>query len=326
MERQQTFGSVVNPEFINKEYETNIERIEELIDYAKKTFELQNVYFDNLHSIEDEYKQLIFEEIKQLLNSPRNLKIKKTFNYRAFCVINDEKTLLYSGLRERLKKVLWINTEENPMKRNKTEIIKRSTPAFYNPKSKSSERVCSTYGATHGIKVHQQLQQFTNCFYETNGMDKIYEEILDPDMCTINIVSAIYKENWIPIASEFMIWQEDWRVATAVDMIVLDTKTSELIVLEFKTGYESEEYEVHPNDEFLPEPFDNLVNCPLIRHMFQLIGMICILNKKYGTNINRGYIVRSKPKAKTVELIGLCDWCKDLDFIRNLEITMESTK
>jgi len=257
------------------------------------------------------------------LDSPRNSKIKQTLDFKAFCVKEEDKFVYYSGLRERLKKNWWPNTEENPIKRNRQEMKQRSTKKFFSTKTKTFG--CNAYGAIHGSQVHKQMELFTQSFTRNDGKKWLFERIQTPDVCTLRIIAMLEKEKWIPIASEFKIWEEDWRVATAVDMIVIDTVRDELVILEFKCGYEGEEYGAHPHDVYLPEPFQQLPNCPLVRHTFQLLGMKRILERKYQLIVDQAYIIRLCPKMRTVEKIGLCNWCLDDDNIYNLDYGMMVT-
>jgi len=94
-----------------------------------------------------------------------------------------------------------------------------------------------------------------------------------------------------------------------VDMFLVDVKRWKLIKVEFKTGYESEEYTMHPNDtRFLP-PLQDITNCPLMRHLLQLTTEDLILSVKYNINSDEDYIVRMLPKAEMLELYEPAEWC-----------------
>jgi len=301
----------------------------DLMEYfGKNILRNHDAYFSRIVTDIDDDEGLKFldlkEKVERLLDSPRNSKIKQRLDFKAFCVKEDQKIIYYSGLRERLKKNWWSNTEENPIKRNRQEMKLRSTSKFYSSKKKTFG--CNSFGAVHGSQVHKQMELFTLSFMMKNGKRWLFENVKTPDVCTLRIIRLLDKEKWIPIASEFKIWEEDWRVATAVDMIVIDTKTNELVILEFKCGYEGEEYGAHPTDEYLPEPFQMLPNCPLVRHTFQLLGMKRILERKYNVKVDQAYIIRLCPKMRTVEKIGLCNWCTDEDNIYNLDYGMMVTR
>lgn len=262
------------------------------------------------------------ETIYRLLNSDRNDYITKVFGGKAFCVSINGKKILYTGLNERLKKVIWPEIQENPMMRSNEDVKKRSTQKKYSVRKKAAARDCKGFGHKHGSTVHAEMETYGEFCRTGKSIDWLEKNIPDPDPCTTRFITLINSEGWIPVASEFMIYDEDWRIATSIDMIVYDTIKMDLIILEFKTGYENEEYGPHPNDDNLPVPFDRLSNCPLIRHQFQLLGMVRILERKYDVKGLRSYIIRACPKSKVTEKIGPCDWCRDPDYIRNVDQCM----
>lgn len=262
------------------------------------------------------------ENIHRLLNSDRNKHIKKVFNGKAFCVDKSGKSILYTGLNERLKKILWPETEGNPMKRSYEDVKRRATTKKYSVKHKTVAKDCKQFGHKHGSTVHREMEIYGDFCRFNKGMNWLNTNMPDPDPCTTRFISTINSKGWIPIASEFMIYDEEWRVATSIDMIVYDPVEKDIIILEFKTGFENEEYGPHPSDPKLPVPFDGISNCPLMRHQFQLLGMIRILQRNYGMHGVRSYILRACPKSKQTETIGPCNWCGDRDYIKNLDECM----
>lgn len=259
------------------------------------------------------------KDIYMLLNSERNKHISKVLGGKAFCVNTSGKNVLYTGLNERLKKVLWPNTEGNPMKRSYEDVKRRSTTEKYSVKKKSVARNCKGFGSKHGSTVHQEMEIYGEFCRNDKGIEWLTTNLKDPDPCTARLIATINSEGWIPIASEFMIFDEDWRIATSIDMVVYDPVEMDVIILEFKNGFENEEYGPHPNDPKLPVPFDRLTNCPLMRHQFQLLGMIRILERKYGMHGIRSYILRACPKSNHTEKLGPCNWCSDANYIKNLD-------
>jgi len=305
---------------------------EDIVERSKKTQEAQQHTLDIIRKREQVFDadvicfpnleakikwERCMDKIQRLLSSPRNDMISQTLNNRAFLVRQPGRVpLLYTGLKERQKQHWWPNTEENPFRRTQEDRKSRSTTKYHTVKQ-GKPVGCKHFGAKHGSTVHEEMEMF----FKAVRTGKI-DHLRDLDPCTCRLIFLIHKYGWIPIASEFRIWEEDWRVATSIDMLVYCPKRCKLFIVEFKTGYESEEYKHHPNDKRLPQPFHKLPNCPLVRHQFQLLGMVRILHRKYGVMVDDGYILRSCPKAKGSEKKALMDWCKDLNYIHNFDIGM----
>jgi hypothetical protein len=107
-------------------------------------------------------------------------------------------------------------------------------PIHVFPKVKST---CKLNGAAHGTKVHKQIFKITNGIAKGK---KIRPLLRGLDPCTKRIVKVLIDKQWIPISSELMIYDENWRVATAIDLIVLSLSDNKIIAIETKTGYEDE--------------------------------------------------------------------------------------
>lgn len=261
------------------------------------------------------------KKILKLLESEKNCLISKTLNGSAFCVNVDGKELLFRGLKERLKERLWPNTEENPLKRQRNDAKIRSSTKFYQNK-KGMAIGCKTYGSSHGELVHKELELFSSYLSKRKTAEQLQNSLQDPDPCTARIVNMLEKEHFFPVASEFMIWEKNWRVATAIDMIAYNYKQDKMVLLEFKTGYENEEYGPHHSDSVLPKPFSDLINCPQIRHQLQLFAMVQMLLHNYDIHADSYYIIRACPKSNSTEKFGLCYWFQDTENQQNFNQMM----
>jgi hypothetical protein len=252
-------------------------------------------------------------KIGKLVNHKRNAYISLInvgiYGDKAFS-IKDPKTgkqTLYPGLTKKLKRVFYPEIEENPMKKNKQNSAQRKH-AYY--KASKQERSCPKYGKDHGKQVHQELELYTNMLSCGKKIKDFTKSVPIPDPCTIRIITMCARKGWYPLVAEQMIWDEDMRVATAIDMIVTDVTTGKLILLELKTGYEGEEYGPHPSDGKFPEPLNDITNCPMFRHMLQVTSMLSILYRKYKVTIDDAYIVRAMSKERRVECISMPKWCR----------------
>lgn len=261
-------------------------------------------------------------KMQKLLYSKRHAQIRRVQDGRAFSVFIDGKNILYTGLRPRLKSVLWPLTEEDPKRQTPEEVKARKSTEFKSIKSTYKAKDCKLYGAKHGSLVHKQMEQYFSCFVSGNQEDALK----DPDPCTVRLISSIADNGWIPVASELEIWDKEWRVATSIDMVVYDPKEFELVLLEFKTGKENQEYGPHPSDKKLPYPFQEITNCPLVRDEFQLFSMNRILARCYGVTVDESFILRARPKAGGTDKIGLFEWCTKKKYKDFLDTTMLDKK
>ena len=247
------------------------------------------------------------QKIKNLYNNIRNSYIRKVkYGYHTAFEVETPTTkkLLYSGLTTRLKSILYPELEENPFLKKSTEQRKSK---YYTSKKKIKN--CLAYGKEHGTLVHSQLEYFVKKKKENPNIT-IYDVIETVDECTLRIISLCEKKEWSFVDSEFMIYDEQSRVATAIDLLVYHKKTDKLILIELKSGYTSEVYGFHKNDSKFIAPFDNITNCPKNRHMLQLMAMREILARKYKIKVDESYILRVMPDSKnTISLIPLEEWC-----------------
>jgi|WetSurMetagenome_2_1015567.scaffolds.fasta_scaffold42514_2 hypothetical protein len=297
-----------------------------MIQKGKKTAEKAKDYLFQQPSTFETISQMKRWETCQnkmvkLLQSERNAKISRTFNGTAFTVDFRDRHTLYRGIKERLKERIWPDTEENPLKRDRKDVERRKDHELHSNK-KGKAKDCKAFGSAHGEMVHNEMEIYCTFITEKKPQDWLNQNLPDPDPCTARIISALDNENLIPIRSEFMIWDEDWRVATSIDMLAYDYKKYRFVLIEFKTGYENEIYGPHPTDEPLPKPFHQILNCPLIRHQMQLFGMIRMIKRKYKIMMDGAYLIRVCPKSNGTQILGLCDWFNDKNNQENFDMMM----
>ncbi len=243
-------------------------------------------------------------KLSKLINNERNGRI--THYNRSFKIIahdsNDKK--IYPGLHSFIKMRYFPDTNEQFPDKNR-KCIK-----YFPSKIKRS---CELYGKDHGLLVHSQIELFIeNNFILLNAPNYI-------DKCTERILNVFEEMNWLPICSEFMIFDEDLKVATSIDVLVFDTKNQKLILIELKTGYECENYGPLPNDEYFHGKVMKCVkNCPYNRHAIQVLYMKLILEKKYDTVIDDCFIILTRSKHRDTQLIPLPDWTKDKKFVESI--------
>lgn len=247
---------------------------------------------------------------QELLNHPRNECIELVGDKAFSITLPGRKSVFFCGLHPTLRKALWPQTEEDPFKRDKEDLKRRQVKKVYEPSHKKSkvEYECKFHGKEHGIQVHKEVQLFCENAIRRRDMNDCFREIKNADPCTLRIINCFKEKGWVPFASEFKMWCEEMAVATAADVIMIDTKTDTFVLVELKTGYDGECYGPHPSDEYLDPPFQTLKNCPETRHHLQLLMQKIILKKKYNKNMTQCYVVRTSPKDGGVYTDKLIKW------------------
>lgn len=95
----------------------------------------------------------------------------------------------------------------------------------------------------HGSIVDSEIQMFTlpPINYNIENMFKYVEGGVDS--CTVRILLELKRRNWSIISPQHKIFDEELKIATAVDIICRDNKTGDLIIIELKTSkHTSDEY------------------------------------------------------------------------------------
>lgn len=94
---------------------------------------------------------------------------------------------------------------------------------------------CSTYGESHGIRVHKQVGEMCNMFrHNERYYDENNKDSYDP--CAIKVVQIFEEYAWVPIAVEPRFYNRQLKIASAIDFIMMDLHTFELIIVELKTS------------------------------------------------------------------------------------------
>jgi hypothetical protein len=171
--------------------------------------------------------------------------------------------------------------------------------------------VCGLSGAEHGKLVHAQVDQYIKALAKTPLLTFGECFPTGADRCALSVVNVIQKKGWIVIGTEFMIFDDACRVATAIDLLVKDPVEGSLIIIDIKTGYTGEEYGATPSDPKFAPPFQKLPNCPRTRHMLQLMGMREMLTHSYKISSDEAYILRVMPALNSrANLVKMDGWCR----------------
>jgi len=149
---------------------------------------------------------------------------------------------------------------------------------------------CLLYGKAHGTLVHSTVEQIIKHVQITTYIDP----------CVYKIFDFLNEVMWTPYLSEFIVYDENTNVATAIDLIVYDINRN-FIAIEIKTGYENEDYTKDSgcmSGNFYGIP-DNYLN----RHKIQLLTGVYLFEKNgHQFSIKDCYIIRTCPKKGCVNV------------------------
>lgn len=177
---------------------------------------------------------------------------------------------ILTGLVPSLKRCFWPNVNiNNIMKNPKKVITKKKTTT----KKKNKRKGGHFYGSIKGTKVHEQIEDFVlldkkNFLKKHIGLHPWSKRILN---------HIVDKMKWIPLKSEYNIYDESLMIGTSIDMICVDLSNGKLILLEFKTGYKTY---FENNDGFMEHSLYLMKNSPLNWATIQLVFSIIMLLKQ----------------------------------------------
>lgn len=212
----------------------------------------------------------------------------------------------YKGLTPVLKDLFWPLTEEDPFKRSKEDVKRRKSRKIYAPsEGKKKVKKCKGFGAKHGSKVHKEVCKLVRRFASNRAVRKIPAG-LDP--CTLRVINLLAENGWFPIASELGTFDDRSKIATAMDIAVIDVNRSKVIALELKTSSGAEDYGAHPTDTGMSPPMEDVINCPKNRHAMQHMCTILSFENNYGFTFDDAAILRVCPKQRVAKIIPLPEW------------------
>lgn len=140
------------------------------------------------------------------------------------------KLRVLSGLLPSLKRTFWNNYDYFSVIGDITKIAKKKGLSV----SSSSGGFGKFTGNVRGSIIHEQLNDFILL-----DQKNFYKKYFDLHPWGRDIINLILNNKWIPIVSEFDIFDSKLMIGTSVDMIAFDPKTGKIIAIEIKTGYKN---------------------------------------------------------------------------------------
>lgn len=238
--------------------------------------------------------------LKKLVYHERNKRItyKRKGHSKSFWV---DYFLIYNGISKRLKSTFWkhhIAPSKPDLKSHGKEKKRTSNGCYSGGKT-----------AAHGRKVHEDMERIIRAIrlpLQKNG-GVPYVSKVDP--CAYRMFLAMLKRGWIPVKSEFCIFDEYLRIATAVDCIAWDVHRKRAVLIEIKTGHDSQtDYEATTGKIRLLEPLAQVPDSPLNRAAIQLLVSLLMIQRRYGIQFDDGAIIRPRSRNNDVQIYNLPKW------------------
>lgn len=221
----------------------------------------------------------------------------------------------FTGLIPRLKHNLWPWNDCDPKKKKKKRVSSDVKSKYFD--YSKDMRSCYTYGDVHGSTITEELQKCVTAINEETDVN-----LRTADPCTARILDILKYSKFVPVAAELLVWNNDENVATGLDLLVIDIKRENVVAIEIKTGYETEEYSYVDDDYPLLYPFGWLRDCPEHRHLLQLAATIFLLENGHGEKIDKAYIMRLCSKQRVAMLIELPTWFERKDIRQCIEYVL----
>lgn len=332
-----------------REKVTRLEIVKQYVSNLQNRFDnLINSSMIAMMSDPETRKQLQNNTKRQqaLLDHPRNSKIRfvqaSLDKHSHFSVsFTGESSKKYKGITSVLNDVFFNNDSEathaQPKQKRNNEYIGSSN--YDVPKEKVLRSIqkdprgacmCKSKGIgnTHGTIVHTELDRMVKCYtmdkYNKNMMN-FFGSVCDevdaphmPDFCVIRILDKLVTLGFVPIASEFPIFDEQSGIATQIDLICIDAKTFEICVFELKSGGTNPDDFISPTTKKMMR--GALADCPdtpYNRAAIQLIISCIILQQRYDIFVDRGYVMHVCGPAKAANLYPLPTWLRGGTTIRS---------
>ena len=156
-----------------------------------------------------------------------------------------------------------------------------------------------TSGLRHGKIVDSQLRKISNIewkYHEEND-EKITNRMMNsiggrgPDPTTVKIIEYYDKCGWKSVYSQFVVYCDEMKLATAIDAICMDSEYR-LILIEIKTGYENYMLKSSGNMD-RRSPMHEIPNCPLNQHYLQLLLAKLMIEKLWKVKVYSSYVIQA---------------------------------
>lgn len=234
---------------------------------------VSKVLLKNISLIPEEEYQ---EKVLRVITDEKIAHMTRANGAYAYVNRKTDQVVIMSGITSLLKDIFWYELNMNKLKKemnqekknNNNNDITKSGIITSSGKFQSDEEIARMYalqlqleiarqtpylddnekkfrknpftakimGLEKGERIHDQIKKVTQF-----GL-KGFLELQGPDQCE-KCVKFLFEKmdndwSWIPLCSEFIVYDMYHRLATAIDLLVYDKQEKVITLVEIKTGYE----------------------------------------------------------------------------------------
>ena len=236
--------------------------------------------------------------IEALLKHPRRNNIIFSPNEQCFRVNISDKGdgKRYTGLTKALRKAFWPNysyeearkgaVKNRTYEQRKRDRRKKNSMISWRERKIELSKGKRPHGIELGSVVHKQLEDFAN-MNEIEFANK-YQEI---NAYTAKVIEALRQWRLRPVlgGAELQIYDENLRIATAIDMVCVDVTNGMPVLVEIKTG--SEGHFNLPTNIMMSCPLDNFDSMPVNQARLQVLLARIIIRKRYRLGGIKAYVI-----------------------------------
>lgn len=242
----------------------------------------------DINKILKKYDESKTSTLKTLLYHERNNKV--FFSKSAFYMRDNKgKLRVLSGLLPALKRTFWNKHDYFTIMNKITNIAKKKGKS-----TTSNHSYGKFFGVIRGSEIHSQLEDFLL-------LDKknFFKKYTDLHPWARSIIELILKNKWLPITSEFPIFDAKLVIGTAIDMLAFDPRSGKIIAIEIKTGYKNH-FEVESGKmdgclkKIMPFSFKNAATLQLLTSM-----ILIIKNHNIPSDMIEGHIIHINDSETT---------------------------
>jgi len=189
------------------------------------------------------------------------------------------------------------------------EELKKST-SRYAKQPKTGLRCKSSDAMTHGKIVDEEIERITKVGLAEFVKKHCKGKPTNMDRCTHMLLKFLRKKRWKPVAAQFPIFSNEFRIATAIDLLCrIEDGSRRLVLVELKATLNQDDTVYTHADRRMAPPLESVHNSYANHHQLQLALMHRILEQDYGVVPDKALVLRVC--ATSISRYDLSDWASD---------------
>jgi len=167
----------------------------------------------------------------------------------------------------------------------------------------SQEEVLDAWAVTNkkAIDYGSEFHDVVDEFVKTGEINPVFETELN------YVTESLNDLGLEPLLGEYLVFNDDMKRASSIDLICMDKNTGKLVVLDYKTPEKGIKFEGYKNQRLL-YPLNKLEDCSYVTYSFQVSLYIKEL-AKLGFDVDHtGYLLYIRPNESaiypTLQLFG----------------------